>query len=190
MWEFTSRSLTFPDDRLPAISGLASVVLKEFPSIYPPTDYLFGLWRKNIIGDLLWRNDGRSSERQPQNRAPSWLWASLSHGDLFYPANYSIVDWFREWKFIDQCQILSVNCSHSTRNRFGAGTGRIKIKGMPKLITLDHNCDTTRSGTLKLADMDLAFDVCTDRDPDRTYFVLVLARVVTREREATTSMER
>ncbi|CAE7208472.1 hypothetical protein P3342_011048 [Pyrenophora teres f. teres] len=186
--EFTHRSLTFSDDKLPAIAGLASAVSQAFPGILSTTDYIFGLWRKDLISHLLWCriNDGTSTERLSQNKAPSWSWASLSHGPVFYPADNSIVDWFCEqWEFIEECEILSVHCSPSTPNIFGPGTGRIRLEGKLRQITLDHICDDSRPVTSKLssADMNLTFDVHHDAYLGQSYYVLVLGRVMRKEKE-------
>jgi hypothetical protein len=185
--EFTSRSLTFSDDKLPAIAGLASAVSQACPGILSTTNYMFGLWRKDLIHHLLWCrvNDGTSTERLSQNKAPSWSWASLSHGPVYYPADTTIVDWFcEEWEFIDDCQILSVHCSPSTPNIFGPGTGRIKFEGTLRQVTLDHLWDISRPVTSRLssADMNLIFDVHTDADLDQSYYVLILGRVMRKEK--------
>ncbi|USP77894.1 HET-domain-containing protein [Curvularia clavata] len=49
---YSDRSLTFPDDRLPAISGLA----KKFQQTTDFT-YIAGLWKENICYDLMWQCD-------------------------------------------------------------------------------------------------------------------------------------
>ena len=83
--------LTEPDtDKLMAISGLARVIQRELDD-----QYLAGLWKKNLLGDLLWRvhktqrkiqgtvPDGLYekrwdfSRRAERYRAPSWSWASV-----------------------------------------------------------------------------------------------------------------
>ncbi|KAI0633199.1 heterokaryon incompatibility protein-domain-containing protein [Trametes polyzona] len=77
--EYTLRAVTFPSDKLVALAGLA----EDFHRILD-TDYLAGLWRSNILLDLLWKRDtfsfrssqSRSFCRPPAYRAPSWSWAS------------------------------------------------------------------------------------------------------------------
>jgi hypothetical protein len=83
--------LTQPDaDKFMAISGLVRVIQRELDD-----QYLAGLWKKNLIGDLLWRvhktqrkiqgtvPDGLYekrwdySKRAATYRAPSWSWASV-----------------------------------------------------------------------------------------------------------------
>ena len=47
---YTSRALTFPSDRLPALAGVADVVHKRTGS-----SYVAGLWQDDILGDLQWQ---------------------------------------------------------------------------------------------------------------------------------------
>lgn len=77
--DYTTRSLTFERDRLPALSGLAKLYQQ-----YTKHDYLAGLWRQSLLTDLMWRrkNDDRSSSFDAGSAsfskymAPSWSWAS------------------------------------------------------------------------------------------------------------------
>ena len=79
--EYTTRSLTKPEDKLPALSGLAS----EFAQI-TGYHYLAGMWLETLTNDLLW------GVQDPLERpagtfaiytAPSWSWASY-HGPLSF----------------------------------------------------------------------------------------------------------
>ncbi|ETI20382.1 hypothetical protein G647_08417 [Cladophialophora carrionii CBS 160.54] len=77
---FSKRRLTDPEDKLPALSGIASEFHKMLNSAY-----LAGLWESNLLPDLLWYHDcsrsaalgNSSSSRPPRFRAPSWSWASI-----------------------------------------------------------------------------------------------------------------
>jgi len=85
-------------DKLIAISGLAKIIqerLKNNKLHGNGHDYLAGLWRGNLLGDLLWKVDRTrrfihgttaagmystrwgSSARSTKYRAPSWSWASV-----------------------------------------------------------------------------------------------------------------
>ncbi|KAM0276006.1 hypothetical protein ACHAQH_007176 [Verticillium albo-atrum] len=69
---YSNRDLTVGDDKLPAISGLAHV----FRS-FREDQYLAGIWRGDLPLGLLWCAEaGKSLERPPKYRAPSWSWAS------------------------------------------------------------------------------------------------------------------
>jgi hypothetical protein len=71
---YTSGKLTFPTDKLVAISGIAQHVQQENLD-----QYLAGLWRKDIELQLLWcqQSPGRRLPKGSEYRAPSWSWASV-----------------------------------------------------------------------------------------------------------------
>ncbi|KAL0935850.1 uncharacterized protein CTRU02_208064 [Colletotrichum truncatum] len=79
--EYSSRSLTAPEDRLPAISGIAKMMEYMFR---PPTRgrniYMAGLWDKRDLPiQLLWMSKTSQAPRPPGAYiAPSWSWASAS----------------------------------------------------------------------------------------------------------------
>jgi hypothetical protein len=70
---YTYRELTFPADKLPAISGLARRIAHRQIS---DTEYLAGLWKCDLMSCLLWYPKERGKELK-NYRAPSWSWASL-----------------------------------------------------------------------------------------------------------------
>lgn len=68
---YTLGKLTFSEDKLVAISGIARAVQQDTHD-----QYLAGLWRKDIEFQLCWC----ATRRRPQYmnyRAPSWSWASV-----------------------------------------------------------------------------------------------------------------
>ncbi|KAK9790464.1 putative Heterokaryon incompatibility protein [Seiridium cardinale] len=78
---YTTCDITNPMDKLVAISGMA----KEF-SLLLEDEYAAGLWRKNLVDDLLWYTievPGRYARRPESYRAPSWSWASVDAPVLF-----------------------------------------------------------------------------------------------------------
>lgn len=77
--EFSRRSLTFENDKLPAISALAT----KLQSI-SGDEYLAGLWRNDMLRGLLWSTYPTVTLVKPPTwRAPSWSWASVNN-----PINY------------------------------------------------------------------------------------------------------
>ncbi|KAK1634568.1 heterokaryon incompatibility protein-domain-containing protein [Colletotrichum phormii] len=80
------RLLTCSEDRLPAISALASEVLrltKEGGG--EPGRYLAGVWENDLLNQLIWftnLEEGRDVRRIPY-RAPSWSWASVESPILY-----------------------------------------------------------------------------------------------------------
>ncbi|RYP78176.1 hypothetical protein DL771_000653 [Monosporascus sp. 5C6A] len=86
MWRYlveayTTRSLSVPEDRCLAISGLADRIAPILK-----TGYVAGHWEKFLPADLLWR----VTTPQPNPRAyqgPSWSWTSVNGLVLFDKAN-------------------------------------------------------------------------------------------------------
>lgn len=77
MQAYTSEKLTKATDKLIALSGVARVLQRR---AIPHDTYMAGLWRRNLIFELLWDLVEQPS-LQPQSRsreyvAPSWSWAS------------------------------------------------------------------------------------------------------------------
>ncbi|OAP60541.1 hypothetical protein AYL99_05543 [Fonsecaea erecta] len=102
--EYTSRDLTRDQDKLPALSGIASTV-----GGLTKDDYLAGLWRNDLLQNLSWsvetfepthqcddpEHDAamppatKSEVKYPSKyRAPSWSWASLDGKVTFQPLDH------------------------------------------------------------------------------------------------------
>lgn len=71
--DFVQRSLTFRDDKLPAISGIAREI-----QVQNGFTYKAGIWREDISRGLAWLAYGYGN-RTEKYRAPSWSWAALEH---------------------------------------------------------------------------------------------------------------
>ena len=69
--KYTDTLLTKPEDKLVAISGLAR-------QVYSVTKdkYCAGIWRENLVLQLLWRVQRPQHKAELPYRAPSWSWAS------------------------------------------------------------------------------------------------------------------
>lgn len=77
VYVYSGLDITKPEDRLPALSGVASLVGEQLCS-----DYLAGLWRRFLPQELLWtahisRLPEHRYVRSRPYRAPTWSWASL-----------------------------------------------------------------------------------------------------------------
>ena len=79
--EYSEKHLTVATDKLAAFSGIARMVHKVLKS--PKADYLAGIWRPELLTELLWEKYSKSNLKvRPTNSisqyiAPSWSWASL-----------------------------------------------------------------------------------------------------------------
>ena len=84
---YTMKRMTFPEDKLPALSGIAAEVQQVTGS-----KYLAGLWRDSLIPSLLWTRLYTSKlgneffVRAKGDAAPSWSWASCD-GVIKYDHN-------------------------------------------------------------------------------------------------------
>lgn len=76
--EFTSRSLSYDSDKLPAFSGIASRLHSELEG-----DYLAGLWSCDMLNGLLWKHELGTCEHVESYRAPSWSWAVTNQPVVF-----------------------------------------------------------------------------------------------------------
>ncbi|KAH8774785.1 heterokaryon incompatibility protein-domain-containing protein [Diaporthe sp. PMI_573] len=100
---FTRRKLTYAQDKLPAIAGVARILAEETNDLY-----WAGLWASHIYEDLCWRvytheenfEHGRNNEpvkgkligqatRPAEYRAPSWSWASIEAPVQFSMLSYA-----------------------------------------------------------------------------------------------------
>ncbi|KAH8755589.1 heterokaryon incompatibility protein-domain-containing protein, partial [Hyaloscypha finlandica] len=73
---YSLAKITFPTDRLPAVSALAKHFADELCS-----PYLAGLWLEGLWYTLSWyRTEPQSTERPKNYIAPSWFWASINAG--------------------------------------------------------------------------------------------------------------
>jgi hypothetical protein len=77
--EYSARKLTFNEDRLPAIAGIAA----KLP--FPSRTFIAGIWRLWLKEDLIWFTQTQEPSmvsveyvRLPPSYAPSWSWASVA----------------------------------------------------------------------------------------------------------------
>jgi hypothetical protein len=98
--EYSTKTLSFGSDRLPALSGLAK------SNRDCPYEYLAGLWSNSLQFDLLWRvdkSDLPNATRPTVYRAPSWSWASVDAPISYWSTNFysrTYTDETKCWKVI------------------------------------------------------------------------------------------
>lgn len=93
---YTSRSLTFPADRMRAISGIANAYGTYGRTLH--YKYLAGLWTSDLPGSLLWTirktlDDPPYYQPQPRpktHRYPSWSWVSVPDPVSIHTINHEI----------------------------------------------------------------------------------------------------
>jgi hypothetical protein len=124
---YSYRELTFPKDKLPAFSGMASRFAKKVHS-----QYLAGLWRQNLMHDLFWTPV--TIMTKPSNyRSPSWSWASLD-GRINWPS----------WNIFRNCIECNTYCTVLDAQTLPVGLDHygavqdafLKIRGVVKDLKL------------------------------------------------------
>lgn len=114
---YAPRSLTNPDDRLPALAGLAS-------SFYTWTkdEYIAGMWKKDLVHSMLWRYDDAVAINTSRYKdIPSWSWASLQGTALRWRASHTgTPSWMYKNLVEDQARILDVDVDYVSPSVYSA----------------------------------------------------------------------
>lgn len=104
--DYSKRSLTIPEDRLPALAGIAS----ELHGIWKD-QYLAGMWRSLLLRQLAWWYDGGFAvdERLPVDaddkliyQSPGWSWTSYKR----HVRLGAVID---ERAVVLQCEVILVD---------------------------------------------------------------------------------
>lgn len=85
--------LTYPRDRLPAISGIARWFMSRLG--FTPESYVAGLWRETLPECLLWHffKPPKGGAVRDVEAAPSWSWASvICNGRIVLGREWGMVD--------------------------------------------------------------------------------------------------
>ena len=98
--DYSEKHLTVATDKLTAFAGIARMVHKVLKS--PKEDYVAGLWRPELMTELLWERLTLEKEVKvirkdhlSQYIAPSWSWASID-GHYWYSSLYSSLEYYNE----------------------------------------------------------------------------------------------
>jgi len=119
---FSKLSLTYKEDALPALSGLAHGVLH-----LKPGDYLAGLWERDIAFQLGWRPHNRSWSQDSLSSEPSFSWVVSPNRVDFW--SFSVR--FSASSFVPVCTLESSDIRLATANPYGqvlAGSN-IRLRG-------------------------------------------------------------
>jgi len=124
--EYSSRALSYAEDKLPAVAGLAF----EFSALSGDS-YLAGLWRSQLPRELLWSTyPSLHLLKPPTYRAPSWSWASVDNDITF--ARFPPPD--------AKCLATIISCSvtpKSSESPFAeVSGGKLEIEGL--VLQLDR----------------------------------------------------
>ena len=132
--EYMRRNISYGEDILPAIGGIAA----GFQNFLRDR-YVAGLWERDLVRDLLWSmtvEPALDHEEKPDFTAPSWSWASVPHARniIFHHPNNG-VPWFV--KTYQHANVIKVECTPKIVGKpFGQITeGYLLIKGRLYAIT-------------------------------------------------------
>ncbi|GAA83771.1 hypothetical protein AKAW_01886 [Aspergillus luchuensis IFO 4308] len=124
--EYTARDITQFRDRLIAFYGIA----ETFHRTWTHSQYLAGLWKHNLLEDLLWEADPPLHPRPENYRAPSWSWAAVNGKVL----RANTMHFWRE--DVPECEII--DCQITLANEkmpYGEVTdGRLQLNASMKSI--------------------------------------------------------
>jgi len=154
---YTERYLTVESDKLPAIGGLAARVFLERGLKDSPNDeYLAGLWRENLLSDLIWQTYADDPKRSTPTSytAPSWSWASVNEPVAFRGDNDT-----QSFAVVKGAKVDLEN----SQSPFGKVTGGwVHLSGI-KL----HPCEVDNNGDLYIREGDARFRVNCHMDSSR-----------------------
>ena len=156
--EYSTRSLTFSTDKLPAIAGIAKAFHTKFSATY-----IAGLWKEDLLAGLAWTL-GNSDGEATSETLPSWSWARWK-GDVHFWSQtiglpLRILD--------DACSLISVECTPlSPMNPYGDVYAKLYLRGRVLLVTyrrpsgsLDDYLETTVFAMDGRSIGRVAFDSC------------------------------
>jgi hypothetical protein len=125
---YVNTSVTYEKDKLVALSGLASA----FQDLLGD-EYLAGLWRKTLIFDMLWVIP--VPRKRTPYRAPSWSWASMEDGRMWFSA---LISGYPH-EIHELCRIVHAEVTHSSKNKMGeVSSGHVLIEGYIFLLDTIH----------------------------------------------------
>jgi hypothetical protein len=133
---YSSMNLTFTEDVLPAISGLAHRLQGLTGS-----QYYAGIWSHSILQDLTWMSSGSWLPRPEKYQAPTWSWASTG-----CPSRYDIHtgDTILPNDLLPRVQDIS--CTLKSSDPCGeVVAGHIVIRGLVFSAELDYRLDDSSS---------------------------------------------
>ncbi|KAF4635178.1 hypothetical protein G7Y89_g2937 [Cudoniella acicularis] len=131
--EYTSRSLTQETDKLIALAGIAEELFQIWNDAY-----VAGLWRGDLIRQLLWQREGDvdsetglevNVSRSKNYIAPSWSWAAIN-GSILFRAH-----WFKDYDALSEVvdvEVIPVNTPFGQISR-----GSLTLKGPMERVVGD-----------------------------------------------------
>ena len=127
--EYSRTEFSYFSDKLPALSGIASIIQKRIKQ-----RYIAGLWESNFTLGLMWVSERPTEIKQlntdqQQPNVPSWSWASNRHRVFF--------TYMLSWK--TKCEI--VECDIKSKGSETSGqliSWRLRLRGSFSKLNLSQ----------------------------------------------------
>ena len=149
---YSGRRLSYPKDKLPAIAGMAD----NYHEI-TNQEYLAGLWRENLLVDLVWSSWGWEEADKPPKilLGPSWSWASIDGGVAFIAESIGY-----DFPMEVHARVHHVHCSVPGNNPFGqVERGTLDITGPVLEMNIRYDGEKDEDGFPRFY---LAYDGLTE----------------------------
>lgn len=131
---YSALRMTNPNDKLPAMAGIASTIARATGG-----QYLAGLWQQHLIDFLLWRRVRHSSEMFDTFISPTWSWASQPGTIRYCP----ILLQDRQYLTKYRAEMVEARCDLAGSNPFGAiRSGYISLRGRCTPATVSVSAGT------------------------------------------------
>ncbi|KAI1128444.1 HET-domain-containing protein [Nemania abortiva] len=158
---YSSLNLTYPQDKLPALSGLAKQMQEQKPSV----TYLAGLWSDSLDLDLLWIPYGPDDQRNDEYIAPSWSWAQVGRR-IIYPSVWRADEEQPAVKTLDvYFELVQAVCTASYTNPTAkVSEGVLELRSPLSAISVHKSPDPAYAAEFRYSDT--PFFLCADRDVD------------------------
>jgi hypothetical protein len=140
--KYTLRELSVPNDKLPALAGIA----KDFVDILGPR-YYAGIWENYMVMQLAW-DIVYPASKVTDYRAPSWSWASVN-GSISYASSGLLRNRFSEFDKPECVVVSAFTTPKSDDSLYGEVTnGQLKLRARSRKGWLNqrlgentHQCD-------------------------------------------------
>ena len=160
---FSSLSLTYPSDKLPALSGLATRFQQKHK-----VNYITGLWHNDqIIEQLAWMQVGDQisldNEYNLAYRGPTFSWVSTNAKVIWYSPSRGADTYIK---------ILDAQCTLENENPFGeVRNGYIRVQGRVVRLVLQQPLTRNMQPSLRFSHgEDLGLRFIPDKGIGQNYF--------------------
>lgn len=162
---YTKADLTFDEDKLVAIAGLARGAILQGRKLGVALHYAAGLWTSTFSREMLWYLDVPALKSIAKYRAPSWSWASVD-GEVSYL--------FSDAGLVQICDVIRIQTigpggSLNSPGQVLSGSCRLRGHMMPALgwkrtgrtysLILPSNSRDGGEGVVWMGDVDYFPDV-------------------------------